>query len=179
MNQMIALYLSALRQVEWQQPEKFNFPSQIARNWLLEQGSLSRLLETYCQQLNLDLLRNDIVLAEQLDEQEMLLLAEEKCLLRKVVLNGDAEPWVLGRTLIPLSSLQDQPYDLSQQGNIPLGLTVFSAENVERDALQVGWAQTPGGRCLARRSRLWMNHKPMLVAELFLPAAPVYVKERV
>ncbi|ANS83860.1 chorismate lyase [Vibrio scophthalmi] len=179
MNQMIALYLSALRQVEWQQPENFNFPSQIAREWLLEQGSLSRLLKTYCQQLNVDLLHNDVVLANKLDEQEIALLSQEQCLLRKVVLKGDGEPWILGRTLIPQSSLTDQPHDLTQQGEIPLGLTVFSAENVERDALQVGWAKTPNGLCLARRSRLWMNHKPMLVAELFLLNAPIYAKESV
>ena len=40
----------------------------------------------------------------------------------------------------------------------------------------VGWAETPDGKMLARRSRLWMNHKPMLVAELFLPTAPMYTK---
>ncbi|NMV42792.1 chorismate lyase, partial [Vibrio parahaemolyticus] len=32
---------------------------------------------------------------------------------------------------------------------------------------------------LARRSRLWMNHKPRLVAELFLSNSPVYAKETV
>lgn len=179
MNQMIALYLSSLRQVKWQQPEKFSFPSQIARDWLQEQGSLSRLLETYCQQLNVDLFHNDIVSSQQLDQQERALLADEQCLLRKVVLNGDGEPWVLGRTLIPQSSLVGQPHDLARQGEIPLGLTVFSSNSVKRDALQVGWAETPSGLCLVRRSRLWMNHKPMLVAELFLPNAPIYTKERV
>ncbi|WP_162063566.1 chorismate lyase [Vibrio taketomensis] len=179
MNQMIALYLSSLRQVEWQQPENFIFPTHIAREWLLEQGSLSRLLETYCQQLNVDLFHNDQVEANQLDSQESLLLANEPCLLRKVVLKGDGQPWLIGRTLIPESSLTDQPHDLRQQGEIPLGLTVFSSQHVKRDALQVGWAHTPNGLCLARRSRLWMNHKPMLVAELFLPDAPIYSKERV
>ncbi|OLQ89383.1 chorismate--pyruvate lyase [Vibrio panuliri] len=178
MNQMIALYLSSLREVEWQQPEKFNFPTEIAREWLQEQGSLSRLLETYCQQLKVDLFHNDIVAATQLDHDELSLLADEQCLLRKVVLNGDGEAWVLGRTLIPQSSLTDQPHDLMHQGEIPLGLTVFSSSNVKRDALQVGWAKTPNGLCLARRSRLWMNHKPMLVAELFLPCAPIYSKEK-
>lgn len=179
MNQMIALYLSALRQVEWQQPETFHFPTQIARDWLLEQGSLSRLLETYCQQLNVDLFHNEVVLVDQLDDQEVALLAEEQCLLRKVVLNGDGAAWILGRTLIPQSSLSDQPHDLTRQGEVPLGITVFSSEAVRRDALQVGWAETPQGALLARRSRLWMNHKPMLVAELFLPSAPVYTKESV
>ncbi|WP_159657646.1 chorismate lyase [Vibrio atypicus] len=177
MNQLIALYLSALRQVSWQDPANFSFPNQNSEKWVMEQGSLSRLLGSYCQGLTVDLLHNKMVKAGNLNQQEIELLAQEPCLLRKVVLKGDGEAWVLGRTLIPLSSMEDQQYDLSQQGDIPLGLTVFSAENVKRDALQVGWADTPEGKMLARRSRLWMNHKPMLVAELFLPTAPMYTKE--
>ncbi|UUM30736.1 chorismate lyase [Vibrio japonicus] len=176
MNQLIALYLSALRQVSWQDPADFVFPSQISEKWAKEQGSLSRLLKTYCQDLTVDLVHNKIVKAEKLNAQEIELLARESCLLRKVVLKGDGEAWVLGRTLIPQSSMQDQQHDLSQQGDIPLGLTVFSTDNVKRDALQVGWAETPDGKMLARRSRLWMNHKPMLVAELFLPTAPIYTQ---
>ncbi|WP_159739876.1 chorismate lyase [Vibrio atypicus] len=177
MNQLIALYLSALRQVSWQDPANFSFPNQNSEKWVMEQGSLSRLLGSYCQGLTVDLLHNKMVKAGNLNQQEIELLAHEPCLLRKVVLKGDGEAWVLGRTLIPLSSMENQQYDLSQQGDIPLGLTVFSAENVKRDALQVGWADTPEGKMLARRSRLWMNHKPMLVAELFLPTAPMYSKE--
>ncbi len=58
-------------------------------------------------------------------------------------------------------------------------MTVFGADKVMRDALQVGWVNTPDGRLLSRRSRLWMNDKPMLVAELFLSDSPVYSKEQV
>ncbi|KJY81654.1 chorismate--pyruvate lyase [Vibrio galatheae] len=177
MNQPTALYLSALRQVDWQQPDHFSFPTQSAKTWLLEQGSLSRLLESYCQTLSVDLLHNKVVREDKLNAQEIELLTKEACLLRKVVLKGDGESWVLGRTLIPHSSMLGQKYDLAQQGEIPLGLTVFSANNVKRDALQVGIVEVDGQRLLARRSRLWMNHKPMLVAELFLPTAPIYAKE--
>ncbi|OAJ94318.1 chorismate lyase [Vibrio bivalvicida] len=179
MNQPTALYLSALRQVDWQQPDHFSFPTQSAKKWLLEQGSLSRLLESYCQTLSVDLLHNKVIRKEKLNAQEIELLAREECLLRKVVLKGDGESWVLGRTLIPHSSMQGQEYDLAQQGEIPLGLTVFSANDVKRDALQVGVVEIDGLQLLARRSRLWMNHKPMLVAELFLPTAPIYAKESV
>lgn len=179
MNQSTALYLSALRQVNWQHPDNFSFPTQSAKQWLLEQGSLSRLLESYCQSLSVDLLHNKIVKAEKLNEQEISLLANEECLLRKVVLKGDGQEWVLGRTLIPQSSMENQQYDLAQQGEIPLGLTVFSANDVKRDALQVGVVELDGTTLLARRSRLWMNQKPMLVAELFLPTAPIYTKESV
>ena len=107
----------------------------------------------------------------------MTLLSGEVCLRRKVILKGDQVSWVYGRTLIPLSSLQDQPHDLTRQGHVPLGITVFSAQSVHRDKLQVARVMTEKGELFARRSRLWMNEKPMLVAELFLPNAPIYSKE--
>ncbi len=44
-----------------------------------------------------------------------------KIALREVVLCGDDCPWVVGRTLIPRTTLVDQQYDLAQQGDIPLG----------------------------------------------------------
>ncbi len=179
MNRMTPLYLSALCQVKWQCPENFVYPHAHARIWLQEQGSLSQMMAQRCQQLSVSHYENQWLDARQLACHETSLLGVEKCLLRQVVITGDLLPWVLGRTLIPESSLADQPYDLTQQGNTLLGLTVFSSEHVRRDGLQVGWAVTEQGRLLARRSRLWMNDKPMLVAELFLPDCPVYTKENV
>lgn len=179
MNQPTSLYLTSLLEVEWQKPEEFAFPDESAKHWLEEQGSLSRRLKQHCQALTVELLQNQIITAQTLKYDESQLLSEQDCLLREVVLCGDDSPWVIGRTLIPRTTLVDQQYDLAQQGDIPLGLTVFSADNVERDSLQIGWVNLPHGRFLARRSRLWMNHKPMLVAELFLSHSPIYAKERV
>jgi len=179
MNQPISLYLASLLEVEWQNPEEFEFPNEFAKHWLEEQGSLSRRLKQHCQALTVELLQNQIVTAATLKQDERQLLSKQDCLLREVILYGDDDSWVLGRTLIPRSTLVDKQYDLAQQGDIPLGLTVFSADNVERDSLQMGWVNVPEGCLLARRSRLWMNHKPMLVAELFLSNSPVYAKETV
>ncbi len=180
MNQSISLYLTALSQVNWSSPEEFTFPDPNAKAWLLEQGSLSLRLSENCQQLTVELLNNQWVESSFLDKSETDLLAKESCLLRKVILQGDGKPWIVGRTLIPKSSVQDQSHDLEHQGEIPLGVTVFSADNVKRDALQVGWVETSDGMLLARRSRLWMNNKPMLVAELFLSDSPAYFsKEQV
>lgn len=179
MNQPTSRYFASLLEVKWFKPEQFEFPSESAKHWLEEQGSLSRRLQQHCQELTVELLQNQIVTARTLKQDESQLLSEQDCLLREVILRGDSDEWVIGRTLIPCTTLVDQPYDLAQQGDIPLGLTVFSANNVERDSLEVGWVVLPQGRLLARRSRLWMNHKPMLVAELFLSNAPIYVKETV
>ncbi|QXO17509.1 MULTISPECIES: chorismate lyase [Vibrio] len=177
MNQTTAFYLAALRQVSWQQPEQFTYPDENAKTWLLELGSLSHLMAAHCEHFSVKLLHNQFTAAAELHADEVQLLSEEQCLLRQVVLQGDAVPWALGSTLIPLSSMQQR--DWQQQGDTPLGETIFSCETVKRDALQVGWAETSRGKLLARRSRLWMQHKPMLVAELFLPDSPIYSKERV
>ncbi|MDG3086658.1 chorismate lyase [Vibrio hannami] len=179
MPEQISLYINALKNVEWKDIDSFELSSEIILDWLQEEGSLSRRLAQKCHDLTVNLLCNRVISSEQLNLQEISLLSEEECILREVILNGDDEEWVIGRTLMPLSSLEDQQYDLSKLGEIPLGLTVFRAEEVSRDKLQAGWAETSYGKLLARRSRLWMNGKPLLVAELFLPNSPVYAKENV
>ncbi len=176
MDKSFRSYFGYFEQIEWQAPQQFLFPTPTAQRWLLEQGSLSELFAQYCQHFSVELTFNQPIEAGLLSAQESQLLKPESCLLRQVVLQGDGQPWALGRTLIPLS-VNDDEFDLSQQGSTPLGVTIFAAQHVRRDALQVGRVLTPAGDLLARRSRLWMNDKPMLVAELFLPAAPIYNKD--
>lgn len=178
MNELISLYITALKHVDWQDVDQFEVTDEVSLHWLLEKGSLSRRLAEKCGTLSVNLINNSMVSSDTISYQEKSLLSDSACLLREVMLYGDTQAWVVGRTLIPAMSMQEQPYDLAEQGEIPLGLTVFSAENVHRDALEIGWANTPSGKLIARRSRLWMNDKPMLVAELFLPNAPVYSKEK-
>lgn len=174
MNQLYAFYLDSLQTMEWQPLESFVFPTSLAETWLMEQGSLSHRLEQHCDDLSISQVRQKRVDADYLTVSESALISKHECLVREVVLCGDAQEWVLGRTLIPKPSLRNNDIDLSSQGDIPLGITVFSAENVRRDHLQLGCVNTDNGPLLARRSRLWMNEKPMLVAELFLPDSPIY-----
>jgi chorismate--pyruvate lyase len=166
----------ALLQVDWHSPEEFTFPNDHSKNWLLEADSLSKRLAQCCTTLSVELYNNKKVQASELAFDEQQLLENETSLLREVILRGDRHDWVYGRTIIPQSSLQAQTHDLENQGNEPLGLTVFSSKGAYRDALQVGTIVINGQSHLARRSRLWMNHKPMLVAEVFLMASPIYKK---
>jgi chorismate--pyruvate lyase len=176
MTELISSYLAALKKIDWQDIDKFEPSSDVSLHWLLEKGSLSRRLEQNCQNLSVELLFNDMVSSESVMPEEKRLLGETSCLLREVLLNGDNQDWVVGRTLIPEGSMQEQPHNLMKQGTIPLGLTVFSVDDVARDSLQFGWVKGEKQQLIARRSRLWMNKKPMLVAELFLPESPVYIK---
>ncbi|MDR9827367.1 chorismate lyase [Vibrio sp. FNV 38] len=176
MELSVTKYLQALREVEWQSPEVFDFSNSLIRDWLTEQGSLSLLLENYCHELTVELLQSDMKGHECLSQSESKYLPNEEYLLRKVILKGDQTSWVLGRTLIPSSSLFSDSHDLVNQGETPLGLTVFKNSNVSRDSLQVARVIVGSQQLLARRSRLWVEGKPLLVAELFLPLAPIYVQ---
>ncbi|CAM3154316.1 chorismate lyase [Vibrio rarus] len=163
--------------MNWQSPSDFHFPDTNAKHWLLEKESLSQRLSLSCSELSVELFTSSKVQPDRLSDTEAQILSREACLLREVILRGDRLDWVYGRTLIPESSLQSHAHDFENQGELPLGITVFSSQGAYRDALQVGAITVDGQVLLARRSRLWMNETPMLVAELFLPQSPVYSKE--
>jgi chorismate lyase len=175
MNQTISPYLSAINEITWQNIEHFSFPSEYVKHWLLEQGSLSKRLKANCQNLTVQIHLKQWQELALLDADERELLCHPvACLLRQVVLCGDDTPWVIGHSLIPQMSADDQDCDLFNLGELPLGDTIFKAQAVARDTLQLALLNTSEGILYARRSRLWMNHKPMLVTELFLPLAPIY-----
>ncbi|CAM4216184.1 chorismate lyase [Vibrio neonatus] len=176
MTSPISTFQQALRDINWQSPSQFQFPDTNAKHWLLEEDSLSHRLSQSCVDFSVELFTNNKVQAQMLSAKEAEILTREVCLLREVILRGDRHDWVYGRTLIPESSLLSHSHDFEKQGELPLGVTVFGSQGAYRDALQVGEIEVDGQVLLARRSRLWMNETPMLVAELFLPESPIYLK---
>ncbi|WP_105903026.1 chorismate lyase [Vibrio gangliei] len=182
MKQRYSSYFSYFSGLDWQHAAEFSFSEQHDPQWLQEQGSLSQLFSQQCQRLVAEVVRNQLVPVHELTDFQKSMLFEhscddQDCLVRDVILAADGEPWLLGSTIIPRSSLSDEQFDLSQIGEKPLGLTVFQAQQVARDQLHLGTVDSPLGQLAARSSRLWMNNKPMLVAELFLPPSPIYRKE--
>ncbi|OEF26121.1 chorismate lyase [Vibrio rumoiensis] len=182
MKQRYSQHFNIFTRIDWQQVQSFRFSDAFDPDWLLEQGSLSRLFSKHCNDFAAHLVTQRILSPDKLTDFQRAMLFEpgspaQECLLREVVLTADGVPWLLGSTLIPRSSLSDEQFDLTQQGEVPLGLTVFQAEKVSRDGLHLGQIHCELGDLAARSSRLWMNQKPMLVAELFLPPSPIYRKE--
>ena len=177
MNDSVFDYLKVLSHAQWQSPEQFRFTNDNVLQWLTEQGSLSHKLSTHCDHFAVEVVRNEASTPQCMSHEEVELLDHEACWLREVVLSGDDVPWVIGRTLMSLDAMDRSQYDISQQGTVPIGVTVFSSSDTKRDALQVAMISTPQGDLFARRSRLWVLGHPILVAELFLPDSPVYNME--
>nr|WP_086939318.1 chorismate lyase [Thaumasiovibrio occultus] len=185
MSEFKRLYKPLLEQVKWSPPTVLGMTEGVMATWLLDTRSLSRRFQQYCQTLSVSLIEQSELAADELSPEERELLGDQPCLVRKVVLFGDDVPWLLGRTLIPFSTLTGQEQDLAQLGEVPLGLRVFQDRAARRDALvlsQVVEGKTRDDSSFssalwARRSRLWLNEKPMLVSEVFLADAPLYQEE--
>ncbi|MGF1685223.1 chorismate lyase [Photobacterium japonica] len=174
MSEIKQLYNSLLDSAQWVAADETSVAGTDFGHWLLEQHSLSRRFEQYCRQFTVSLAEQVTIGPEHLALDERQLLGASACLLRKVVLKGDGVPWVFARTLIPETTLTGQEQDLAQLGDMPLGFRVFTDRSARRDALMIANVGTAEAPIWARRSRLWINNKPLLVAELFLQDAPIY-----
>ena len=101
-------------------------------------------------------------------------------LIREVILFGRDEPWVFARSILPLASLTGSLRHLRKQNNRPLGAFLFSQPQLQRSAIAVArisrdHAYVPldlaaNQPLWGRRSVFYLQRKPLLVSEVFLPA---------
>lgn len=149
-----------------------------ALDWLLEMGSMTKRIESLGKQVS--------VVPHQerfITKQDNALIAqffadEARYWLRDITLYADNHPWLIARTLIPETTLQDENQQLVDLGTIPLGRYLFSHPKLSRDFIEVGCVTNPYAieeqSLWARRSLLRINDKPLLLSELFLPNSALY-----
>ena len=139
-------------------------------DWLLEEDSMTRRFEQHCQQVTVELIRESFITADEIATEAEFLPADERFWLREIVLCGDGEPWLIGRTVVPESTLNGPELMLQNLGTRPLGRYLFASSTLSRDFIDPGQVDDLWGR----RSRLRLSGKPLLLTELFLPASPLY-----
>ncbi|NOX91333.1 MAG: chorismate lyase, partial [Gammaproteobacteria bacterium] len=154
-------------------------------DWLLDPASLTRRLQQTCG----DGFR--VVPTEQYWQRPMLneaqalgVLPHERCFVREVQLLCDDQPWVFARTVIPVRTLTGPRRRLSRLGKRPLGAVLFADRSMVRSGIEIarlspeqplfarataGLSQPPTS-IWGRRSAFFLNHQPLLVSEIFLPA---------
>ena len=108
-------------------------------------------------------------------------------LVREVELLCGGVPWVFARTLIPARSLRGPVRRLTRLGTKPLGAVLFSDPKVERGRMQIAHLfprhplfssavarleQVPQD-IWGRRTLYYLDRRPLLVNELFLPPIPM------
>jgi chorismate lyase len=157
--------------------------------WLRDTGSLTRRVMLACGEgcFRVRLLHQGWV--PPLNSERRLLRTRRGVvmLIREVELLCDEAPWVFARTLIPATSLQRSARRLSRLGEKPLGAVLFSDPKVHRGATQIAClrpkhplfdaacAHLDGRPDLlwGRRTLFYLQGRPLLVNEIFLPALPL------
>jgi chorismate--pyruvate lyase len=148
--------------------------------WLKDPGSLTaHLLKLSRGKFKVEILFQGLA-PIRLDEQRLLGLKRPTAVLvREVVLYGKDQPWVFARSLLPLPSLTGRLRQLRKAGRKPLGSFLFKQPKLHRGPLHVAQfkpetcvvpghlqqGQTLWGRC----SLFYLDQKPLLVSETFLP----------
>ena len=139
-------------------------------DWLLLEDSMTKRFEQHCQRVSVEVLAEGFVGPQAIAQEREWLPEEEAYWLREIVLCGDGEPWLIGRTVVPQSTLNGPELALQKLGTTPLGRYLFTSSTLTRDFIHPGRSGTLWGR----RSRLRLSGKPLLLTELFLPASPLY-----
>lgn len=141
-----------------------------ATYWLTLQGSLTRALRQRCREQFAVRILTEGFQTPAPDERQRLGLPERQVAwVREVQLCGDGRPWVLARTIFPLSTLSGPERRLRHLGRQPLGAFLFRDGRWQRDPFEAGLIQAPRASepSLARRSCFRADGQQILVSEFF------------
>ncbi|QSX33572.1 chorismate lyase [Shewanella avicenniae] len=155
-------------------------PQEPLKDWLLSPSSLTQRLKTRCSTFEVLLLGEQWIDTPTQEWHG----AESQLWLREVLLRLDGVPWVFARTLITPALLQQQQ-QLEQLGNRPLGELLYSDNHfiageidvchIEQGSpmctLAASLAQPTSAPLWGRRRHFSYQQLPLVVAEVFLPAA--------
>ena len=154
------------------------------RHWLLDRGSLTRRVQTRCNDFRLQLLSQRIARIDRDERMVIGVFRGVKCLVREVTLNCGAQPVVFAHSGVDPRALRGPWHMLMMLGARPLGAALFADPRVARRPLR--FRRLGGGHELyqracalmrrppqylwARRSLFVMRGSCLLVTEVFLPA---------
>ncbi len=175
-----ARYRSPLH--SWQPlPRYTRRPCKPLQDWLIDRGSLTaRLIAKSEGDFKVEVVRQ-VIGIPSLDERQALGMKRPAlALIREVILCGRGQPWVFARSLLPLASLTGNLRHLRKQGTRPLGAFLFSQPHLARSTIAVARISRDHGylpenlvgdqQLWGRRSVFYLQQKPLLVSEVFLPA---------
>jgi len=150
------------------------------RPWLLDKGSLTaKLMALSHGNFHVRVVRQTYARASRSEAVALGIAPHSLSLIREVVLMGHNQPWVFARSVLPLSSLTGKLRHLRKQGSRPLGAFLFSQPHLTRSPIALALINRHHGYVPAeligdtpvwgRRSIFYVDGKPLLVSEVFLP----------
>ena len=151
------------------------------RHWLLDRGSLTqRLIDASGNRFRVEVIKQRWEVP-RLSEVRILELGHRQlALVREVILYGADTPWVYARSILPMSSLTGRLRKLRHLDSRPLGALLFADPNMVRGNMEIACLSPQNARfpsqlgvivepVWGRRSIFYLDCKPLLVSEMFLP----------
>jgi chorismate--pyruvate lyase len=176
------------------------------RAWLLAPGSTTKLFNSLSQQpMQVRCLQQRWHTPLRTEALCLNRPPLQKVLLREVELICDGDLWMYARTVMPAETLIGKYQQLKRLGTRPLGNILFRDPLMQRSSFEIAFLTPqhkeyqlairhlhkdyePNGNTaensstkslFARRSIFWLEHKPLLLTEVFLPACTNRLSEYV
>lgn len=179
--------LSIASSVQWQEKTAATLCTKNILSWLLDSSSLTSKLERQCNQFSVQV-RREIKTSCKESLLSQHFPSSEKVLVREVLLCCDNIPYVFAQTEIPYSTLSQTQEQLANIGSESLGNILFQDKTLKRSNIEIAefchgsevhtlsesLQQFCDHSLWARRSVFYVQGKPLLVSEVFLPASGIY-----
>lgn len=163
------------------------------RSWLFDDASLTARLKTGCtEKFRVQLLQQRYARAQFNEARLLGIPPRQRVLLREVYLYCGDVRVVYARSVVPLKTLGGKRGRLLCLGERPLGGFLFASPSIRRGPTQLAnlrpgnviYTQatrsldSPAASLWGRRSVFRLDGKPLIVAEVFLPAINQVTRER-
>lgn len=157
------------------------------QSWLYDPHSLTKKLEKSCRKFHVQV-KQQLTINSAAPKLSNYFNNRDEIFVREVFLCCDDIPVVFAQTEIPSSTLTEQQTQLADIGSQSLGKFLFQDPSIRRGVIEIAQFTENSpvnalcssiGQCCtdtlwARRSLFYINAKPLLVSELFLPASGIY-----
>lgn len=160
----------------WQIPAAVDGISETVASWLLDTGSLTERVQANTTSFSLQVVGEGKVPLHS-NESAMLKESAEHYQIREVLLKAGGTPWIFARSVLPEALVNSEFREL---GSEPLGKRLFNDSRFVRGEFEVCRVSLPPLSTSevpvlwGRRSSFTFESYTMLVAEVFLPASPLY-----
>ena len=169
--------------IDWQAREAIDISSIDKRlqTCLFQEGSLTRYLQQHCKGLFQVEPETEAWQTPMPDEVELLSLTDsEEVFVRESWLKSDEQRLVYARTVIPKTTVQGEGNKFTKLGKKPLGEILFADDTTYRSSIRYAKisndcdlfklvSNKTNEDIWGRQSLFFMQKKPLLITEVFLP----------
>lgn len=141
------------------------------RSWLLDTGSLTQNVKNLAPgRFSLQLLDRRFDRPSLSECKALSIQPRHEAYIREVTLCVDQQAQIYARSIIPRSTLTASERQLLKLNTKPLGEFLFAHKHMRRGPIEIKQGMLNGETVWGRRSIFYVNDKPLLVCEYFLPS---------